>query len=142
MRRILLGAVMALGLLVGVAPPADAAALQPGQHIWLSHAGCTVDLVYGTFGNAFADMTILTQACNGNSAVHVSAIRNGFPVQSPDCTLFEVIWGPQRTGCALLLNPTGVRSYVASDTNGAYGAAVRLCTNQSGCAWRNVSVFG
>lgn len=141
MRRALVAILAALALLLGAAP-ADAATLQPGQHIWLSHAGCTVDLVYGTFGNAFADMTILTQACNGNSAVHVSAIRNGFPVQSPDCTLFEVIWGPQRAGCALLLNPTGVRSYVASDTNGAYGAAVRLCTNASGCAWRTVSIFG
>jgi hypothetical protein len=139
-RKLLVSILAAIALLVGAhALPADAATLPPGQYTVTSYRGCSVEFIYGNFGStAFADLYFRTTGCNAYTSVTVSAVRNGYPV-SHECEYVDVVF-VSTPGCALLLNPLGIRTTVVGS---AYGGNVKLCDEATGiCVRRGFSVFG
>jgi len=116
-----------LALLVGFALPAEAAVVQPGQIVNRSWEGCTAQVVYGTFGNAFGQVTPLGDGCAGASSVRIFAAYRG-TVTAHTCVFSDAVFHPGADpNCTFLLNTGGFRSTVVSDRSGAFRVDTKLC---------------
>jgi hypothetical protein len=126
-RKIVAIVALTLGLFAFQALPAEAAYLQPGQIVNRSWGGCTVQVVYGTFGNAFGDVTPLGEGCGGDMSVRIFAAYRG-TLTAHTCTLAVAVFHPgEDPNCRFILSTGTIRSTVVSDTGGAFRVDTHIC---------------
>jgi hypothetical protein len=144
MRRKILGVLAGLVLAAAWIAPADPAAaayVQPGQIVNRSWNGCNAQVVYGTFGNAFGEVTPLGNGCAGDSSVRIFAAYQG-TVTAHTCVYANAVFHPgDDPNCRFLLNTGGWRSTVVSDTGGAFRVDTKLC-GVSSCHTFSDGLFG
>jgi hypothetical protein len=130
-----------LALLVAFALPAQAAYVQPGQIVNRSWDGCTVQVVYGTFGNAFGQATPLGNGCAGDSSVRIFAAYQG-TVTAHTCVYANAVFHPgDDPNCRFLLDTGGWRATVVSAPNGAFRVDTKVCGLNS-CHLFSDGLFG
>lgn len=126
---------------IAPANPAAAAYLPPGGLINHSWGGCTVQVTYGTFGNAFGDATPLGSSCGGAASVRIFAAYHG-TVTAHTCTLETAVFHPgEDPNCRLLLPTATLRSTVISDPGGAFRVDTTVCGGGS-CRTFSDGLFG
>jgi hypothetical protein len=119
--------ILILAALFANMAPAEAAYVQPGQVVNRSWGGCTLQVVYGTFGNAFGQATPIGSGCGGDSSVRIFAAYQGV-VTAHTCVYANAVWHPgDDPNCRFLLDTGGFRATVVSDTGGAFRVDTRVC---------------
>jgi hypothetical protein len=112
---------------IAPASPAAAAYLPPGQIVNRSWGGCTFQVVYGTFGNAFGEATPLGIGCGGNSKIRIFAAYQG-TLTAHTCEFGNAVFHPgDDPNCRFLLSTGGFRSTVISDPGGAFRVDATVC---------------
>lgn len=94
MKRILAIIALAIGLVAfAPAPDADAHYQEPG--VWYrSYVNCTNDSIYGTYGNGFAQMRLVSSNCSAWSQVGVTTV-DAYGVQRVAwCNLYTALFYP------------------------------------------------
>jgi len=141
MRRTILSIIATLAIVVGVnlgfVDPALGHYLPPGQWYTQSDA-CTHSVIYGNFGDGFAQLKLLSDGCSIYTTVEVTTAHSGHTHVQP-CSVGAAIFNPA-PHCFL----TGATDHTTIQAT-VHGTALKVrtigCGASGGCITRSHGVY-
>lgn len=133
MKRLIVAAVAAIALMLGVAP---AEATVPGQLIHLQHGSCDVVVDFGTYGtNGYARMDEnFGSYCHPQSYIEVWVVNRGFVQSGPQCKFAYRFGNPFPQNCSY----SGLIAMSIAQGE-AIGLHARLCVTETSCIVSNIN---